>query len=460
MVVPMTIACSYFMEGLDSTVITTCLPQIANAFGVHVTAISSAITTYIISVAVFIPMSGWLADRFEIRRVYCAAIAAFAIGSIVCGFSTSPGLLVLGRIAQGLGGALMVPVGRLILVRSFPKDQLVHAMAFMIIPGLVGPMLGPVIGGFIATYANWRWIFFINVPLAALAIGLTLSYIGRFQAPRPQPFDFRGFLIAGATFACLQSGLSLLSTAQARSHASLLFAAAVAGGILYVLHARQRTAAVIDLTTFRYRVFRIAVVGGSLARLGIAVPAFLVPVLLQEAFGYSAFHTGVLMIALAAGQIVVRFLLAAIYRRWSLRTVLVSNSVLLALALAGFSAFTIGVSDVVAFGYLFVFGVLQSIMLSTLAAMCYSGIPRESTGQATTISSVTQRFSFAVGIAVSAFVLQWVRPDGHLVARDFVVPFIVMAAFQSLCLIAFYAMQETDGNDIAARQLAPAKASR
>jgi EmrB/QacA subfamily drug resistance transporter len=452
MLVPMTVASAFFMEGLDSTVITTCLPQIAGAFGVHVSAISSAITTYLVSIAVFIPLSGWLADRFEIRRVYCIAIAVFAAGSILCGLSSTPTSLVVGRFAQGLGGALMTPVGRLILVRSFPKDQLVHAMSFMIIPGLAGPMLGPVVGGAIATYANWRWIFFINVPLAALAIGLALAHLDRFESVRPPRFDFRGFILAGVTLACLQSALTLLTTASGPDLAGILFAAAVAGAVLYAWHARGRAAPVIDLKMFRHRVFRIAIVGGSFARIGIAVPAFLIPILLQEAFGYSAFHTGVLMIAQAAGQIALRFGIAALYRRWSLRHLLIVNALLLVLALAGFVVFTRVMNDIGLGFYLFAFGALQSIMLSTLSALCFSGIPHESAGQATTISAVTQRFALAVGIALSAFTLQWVRPDGQLRAHDFVLPFIGLAVLQSLCLLSFRAMQENDGSDIAARR--------
>jgi EmrB/QacA subfamily drug resistance transporter len=452
MLVPITIASSFFMEGLDSTVITTCLPQIASAFGIHVAVISSAITTYLVSIAVFIPLSGWLADRFEIRRVYCAAIAVFAIGSVLCGLSTSPSLLVFGRFTQGLGGALMTPVGRLILVRSFPKDQLVHAMSFMIIPGLVGPMLGPVVGGFIATYADWRWIFFINVPLAALAIVLALSFIDRFESPLPGPFDFRGFLLAGATFSCLQSALGLLSAADNLARAGALFVAAAAFGLLYGVHAHRRQHAVIDLAMFRRRLFRIAIFAGALARIGIAVPAFLVPILLQVAFGYSAFHAGVLMFALAAGQIAMRFLIRAIYRRCSLRRVLLATGLLLVLALAGFASLTTGVRDAMLLVYLFGIGLLQSVMLSTIAALCFSDIPPEAAGQATTISSVSQRFSLAVGVSLSAFALQMARPDGHLTGHDFVAPFVAMAALQSLCLFGFRAMHEGDGADLAARR--------
>ena len=451
MLVPLTIASSFFMEGLDSTVITTCLPQIASAFGIHVAVISSAITTYLVSIAVFIPLSGWLADRFEIRRVYCAAIAVFAIGSVVCGLSTGPTVLILGRFTQGLGGALMTPVGRLILVRSFPRDRLVHAMSFMIIPGLMGPMLGPVVGGFIATYAHWRWIFFINVPLAALAIVLALCFIDRFASPLPGPFDFRGFILAGATFACLQSALGLLSAADSSVRVGVLFAAAAGGGLLYGLHAQRRQHAVIDIAMFSRRLFRIAIFAGALARIGIAVPAFLVPILLQVAFGYSAFHVGVLMFALAAGQIAMRFLIHAIYRQWSLRTVLLANALLLVLALAGFARFTAGVSDAVLLVYLFGFGVLQSVMLSTIAALCFSGIPPDAVGQATTISSVSQRFSLAVGVSLSAFALQVARPDGHLMGHDFVAPFVAMAALQSLCLFGFRAMHQGDGADLTAR---------
>jgi hypothetical protein len=312
-------------------------------------------------------------------------------------------------------------------------------------------MLGPVIGGAIATYANWRWIFFINVPLAAVAIGLALAHIDRFESARPPRFDFRGFILAGVTLACLQSALSLLSTQPRLALTGSLFAGAVLGGGLYTLHARRRTAAVIDLGMFKHKVFRIAIVGGSFARMGIAVPAFLVPILLQEAFGYSAFHTGVLMIAQAAGQIAMRFGIAALYRRFSLRSLLIVNALLLVLTLSGFVVFTAAVNDLYLCLYLVAFGALQSIMLSTLAALCFSGIPHDAAGQATTISAVTQRFSLAVGIALSAFALQWARPDGQLQAHDFILPFLAMAALQSLCVIAFRAMRENDGADIAAR---------
>lgn len=452
MLVPITIASSFLMEGLDSTVIATCLPQIASAFGVHITVISSAITTYLVSIAVFIPLSGYLADRFEIKRVYCAAIAVFAAGSVLCGLSTGPTALVLGRFTQGVGGALMTPVGRLILVRSFPKGQLIQAMSFMIIPGLLGPMLGPVVGGFIATYADWRWIFFINVPLAAVAISLALSFIDRFESFPPGPFDFRGFILAGATLACVQSALGLLSVESISMKVALLFTAAAAAGLLYARHALGRKGAVIDLTMFTRRVFRIAILGGALARIGVAVPAFLVPILLQVAFGYSAFHAGALMFALAAGQIAVRFSIVAIYRRWNLRNVLLVNALLHVLALAGFASFTAGMSDTVMVGYLFGLGILQSILLSTLGALCFSDIPTDASSQATTISAVSQRFSLAVGISLSAFTLQIARPDGHFTAHDFIAPFIAMAALQSLCLLVFRALHQADGADIAARR--------
>ena len=452
LLVPLTIASAFFMEGLDSTIISTCLPQIAAAFGVHISAVSSAITTYLVSIAVFLPLSGWLADRLEARRVYCAAIAVFAAGSVVCGFSTDATLLVAGRAIQGLGGALMAPVGRLILVRTFPRGELVHAMSFMIIPGLVGPMLGPVVGGFIATYAEWRWIFFINVPLAAIAILLALINVQRLPAATPAPFDFRGFVLAAVTFASLQASLSVVSAAPRSPAAAALLATALLSGALYVLHARGQSAPVIRLSMFRHRVFRIAMVGGSLARIGIAVPAFLVPILLQEAFGYSAFHAGVLMVAQAVGQIVLRFFIKPIYRHVSLRALLLANAALLVLMLAGFAAFSNRLSDVLLFVYLFLFGGLQSIMLSTLAALCFSGIPADAAGQATTISSVAQRFSLALGIALCAFALQCLRPDGLLRAADFIVPFIGMAVLQSLSMLSFRAMQPGDGADIAARR--------
>ena len=450
LLIPLTIAAGFFMEGLDSTIIGTSLPQIAAAFHTPATAVAAGITGYLLSLAIFIPAAGWFAERFGARRAYAAATVIFTLGSVLCGLSSGPLELVGARMLQGLGGAMMVPVGRLILARSFPKDQLIRAMSFMIIPGLVGPMLGPVVGGWITTYASWRWVFFINVPLGALSLAMTAVFLPSISGAPPARFDWRGFLLTAAGFAALQLGLDSLSSPTGSPAAALALGGAAAAALaLYVVHARRRPNAILDLSLLRLRVFAVAIGAGHLARMGMAAAPFLAPLLFQLGFGLSAFQSGLLTFAMAAGQIVMRFGITAILKRLGVRATLIAVTVAGAIMMAGMSRIGAATPHMLVLAYLFIFGLLQSILYSTVGALSFSGISAELASRATTITAISQRLSMGMGVAISAFLLRLASRGGAVAARDFTPAFAVMALVLASSALGFARLTGEDGRDLA-----------
>jgi EmrB/QacA subfamily drug resistance transporter len=335
MLIPLIVACALFMENLDSTAIATALPTIAAAFGESPVRLSLAITAYLFALAVFIPVSGWIADRFGARRVFRAAILVFVLGSVLCGFAGSVLELVLARILQGMGGAMMVPVGRLVLLRSTPKQDLVRAMAWLTVPALIGPVLGPPLGGFITTYVSWHWIFWINVPIGALGIVLATRFIPDLREERPPPLDLTGFLLSalgliGLVAAFETAGRDLVPTGVTL----LLLASGSAGVGLYLWHARRVRYPLLDLALLRVPTFRAAVVGGFLFRIGIGALPFLLPLMLQEAFGLNPFDSGLLTFAAAAGAMAMKATAQPILRLFGFKRVLIVNALIGACFLA------------------------------------------------------------------------------------------------------------------------------
>ncbi|MGH7089708.1 MAG: MFS transporter, partial [Stellaceae bacterium] len=294
-IVPLIVACALLMQNVDSTVIATAIPKIAEDLGVPALRLNLAITSYLLSLAIFIPLSGWTADRYGARTVFRAAILVFTLGSIACGISQSLTQLVLARIFQGMGGAMMVPVGRLVLLRAVPKAELVRAMSFLTVPALIGPILGPPLGGFIVTYWSWRWVFFINVPIGILGMALVSRYIENVREDRTPPLDKAGFLLAGSGLAAVMFGFETVGRGMLAPEiaASLLVAGAILLA-LYWLHARAAASPIIDLGLMRIATFRYSIVGSGVFRIGIEGLPFLMPMLLQVGFGLSPFQSGLL----------------------------------------------------------------------------------------------------------------------------------------------------------------------
>jgi MFS family permease len=323
---PLIVACALFIENMDSTVLSTSLPAIAIDLGTDPIALKLALTTYLLSLAVFIPVSGWVADRFGARSTFMTAIAVFLLGSVGCAASDSLGALVAGRFVQGMGGAMMVPVGRLVLLRTVPKHDLVQALSWLTIPALVGPMVGPPLGGFITTYFDWRWIFLINLPMGVLGIALAWRFIPDVRGDA-RPLDWLGFALAGCGLGAALFGFSTFGRHLVPLEiAATTLVLGVAGLIGYGWHARRHPQPLLDLNLFRLATYRAGVLGGLLFRIGIGATPFLLPLMFQLGFGLSPVQSGLLTFVSAMGAMFMKTLAARILKRCGFRRVLLWNA--------------------------------------------------------------------------------------------------------------------------------------
>ncbi len=448
------VAAALFMQNLDSTVIATALPTMARAFGADPVHMNVALTAYLFAVALFVPASGWMADRFGTRQVFRAAIAVFTLGSVLCGRAETLPFLVASRIVQGAGGAMMLPVGRLILLRSVPKARLVAAMAWVTMPALVGPVLGPPVGGFIVQYANWRWIFDINVPIGLAGIAMASAFVPDAREAPPGRFDFVGLVLSGATLAAFLAVLELVGRGiVADWQVGAIGVAAVACGGLYALHARGQDRPLLDFSLMRLPSFAISVLAGSLFRVGVGAVPFLLPMMLQLGFGRSAVQSGSITFAAAAGAMVskpgIQFLL-----RWAgFRNVLVVNGVIGGLGLGLYAAFRPDWPVWWLFGVLLVTGYLRSVQFTAYNSIAYAEVPAARMSAATTLYSALQQISLTIGIPIGAGVLHLVRA-GHAIPRpaDFSVAFLVVAAISVLSGPASLLLPRNAGAEMSGRR--------
>jgi EmrB/QacA subfamily drug resistance transporter len=438
-IVAMIVGSAVIMQQLDSTVITTALPQMAISLHTDPVRLSVAVTAYILSLAVFIPVSGWAADRFGGRTVFRAAIGLFTLGSILCGLSGNTAELTAARVLQGLGGSMMVPVGRLVLFRSIDKAALIGMMAYLQVPAQFGPVLGPPIGGFITTYFSWRWIFLINVPLGILGIVLVTIF---FDNPKedgpPRPLDWLGFVLTGASLFCIMNGIE----AVGRGHGDVievigLFVGGTVLGALALRHLRRATHPVLDLSVFRIPTFSASITGGSLFRAGAGTLVFLLPLLLQVVFGMSAVASGSITFATAVGSMTMKATARPILRLFGFRRVIIVNSVISAAAIAMCAFFTAATPVAVIFVALLVVGFFLSLQFTATQAMGYADIEQPQMSTATSIASMTQQLSRGFGIAFVAALLHlslvW-RGADTLSTFDFKVAFAGAAIMALFCL--------------------------
>jgi len=430
--IPLIVACALFMENMDSTVISTSLPAIAVDIGEPPLALKLALTSYLVSLAVFIPISGWIADRYGSRRVFAAAIVTFMIGSVLCAFASSLTAFVAFRFLQGMGGAMMVPVGRLVLMRAVPKHEYVAALNYLTIPALLGPVIGPALGGAITVYTHWRWIFLINVPISVLGLYLVLRHIPDLREEKNPPFDLRGFVMSGVGLSVIMLGLSALGGHLMPRTASA--ACIVVGGVTllaYGWHALHSAHPVINLRLFRLHTFRDGVLVGSLFRVGIQSTPFLLPLLLQVGFGLDPLQSGIITCATAVGAMFVKTVSVKVLRQWGFRTVLTINGTLCALTVAMFAFFTSATPHLVIIVLLLFSGCLRSMQFTALQALTFADIESRDMSQAASISSMVQRLAQSLGIAIAAYILQIASTvQGHstIVTSDFAPTFIAIAA--------------------------------
>ena len=438
-VVAMIVGSAIIMQQIDSTVITTALPQMAISLHADPVQLSLAVTAYLLSLAIFVPISGWAADRFGGRVIFRAAIALFTLGSILCGLSGNVAELTAARVLQGLGGAMMVPVGRLVLFRSLEKSSMIATMAYLQVPAQLGPVLGPPIGGFITTYFSWRWIFLVNVPLGLLGILLVTLFFDNPKEDTTRPLDWTGFLLTGASAFCVMYGIEAIG----RGHGGLAVALGllILGfvlGALSLRHLRRSKHPLLELSVFRIATFRAAIFGGSLFRAGAGTLVFLLPLLLQIVFGLSAFASGSITFATAAGSLSMKLTARPIIRRFGFRNVLLVNGVISAAAISMCAFFNAGMPEYMIFVLLLIAGFFQSLQFTATQAMTYADVEQPLMSTATSIASMTQQLSRGFGISTVAVLLHlsltW-RGATTLATSDFKVAFAGAVAFALLSLI-------------------------
>ena len=409
MIVPLIVASALFMENLDGTIITTALPQMAETFGTTPTQLSIGITAYVLSLAIFIPVSGWVADKFGARTIFCNAIAVFTIGSVLCGLCNNVAELAAARVLQGIGGAMMVPVGRLVMFRGLEKSEFVTGMAYLTVPALIGPILGPPVGGFITTFASWRWIFFLNVPVGIVGMFLVRRYIENYREADTPSLDVVGFLLTGVALACLVYCFDLIERpGSGVALILILFAGFGVAGLAAAWHVCHHDHPVIDPALLRIPTFSASVLGGAVFRVGTASLGFLLPVLFQVGMGMTAFVSGLLTVASTLGSFAMKLSASPILRRWGFRKVLFGNALISAAGVLVCIVFTDTTPYVVIFLILLVTGFLRSLQYTALNAMAFADIPTPRMSAATSFSSMFQQISNGLGVAFAAVVLDLV----------------------------------------------------
>jgi EmrB/QacA subfamily drug resistance transporter len=455
--IPLIVATALFMENMDSTVIATSLPAIAADIGTSPLTLKLAITSYLLSLAVFIPASGWTADRFGARAVFSIAIAVFMIGSIGCALSSSVTDFVIARILQGAGGAMMTPVGRLVLLRSIDKSALVNAMAWVTVPALIGPVVGPPLGGFITTYFTWHWIFLINIPIGLLGIFMALRYIDPIRSEDPERFDLWGLILAGIGLGGIAFGLSVAGL-------NLLPWTVVVGLIavgsismtLYVIHARRTASPVLDFTLMRLPTLRASIVGGFLFRLGIGALPFLLPLLMQVGFGLSPFKSGLVTFASAVGAMGMKTLAARIIRTFGFRNIMTINAIVSSVFLAACALFTASTPLLLIMIILVVGGFFRSLQFTAINTVAYAEVEPAQMSRATTLVSVNQQLAISAGVAVGAFSVESTMLLHHvseLSAADFAPAFVVVAIISAVSTWFFYQMPVDAGHQVSGRRM-------
>ena len=450
--VTLIVAVALFMETMDSTIIATSLPAIAADLGEDPIALKLALTSYLLSLAVFIPVSGWMADRFGARTVFRAAIVVFTLGSAACGFAQGLGDFILFRMVQGMGGAMMVPVGRLVILRSVPKAELISALAWLTVPALMGPVLGPPLGGFIATVFSWRWIFWINIPIGLLGIYLATRFIHNFREEDVPPLDVKGFFLSGIGLAGLVFGITVIG--QPLFPAPFVAGLLVVGAIaltLYVRHALRTPAPLLDLRLLKIDTFRASVLGGFLFRIGVGAVPFLLPLFLQLGFGMTPLKSGLLTFATAVGAIAMKTTAAPIIRRVGFKQVLVWNALISASFVAAVALFTAGTPLAFILCLLLVGGFFRSLQFTAINSIAYADIDEKDMSKATSFASVAQPLSTSAGVAVGAFVLEFERlgrETHEVLASDFPPAFLIVAALAASSALIFMRLPKHAGSSL------------
>jgi EmrB/QacA subfamily drug resistance transporter len=451
---PWLVAVAFFMESLDTTILNTAVPAISEALKVAPLSMKSVLASYTLSLAVFIPISGWMADRYGTRRVFASAIGLFTLGSFLCGISGTIHLLVACRILQGCGGAMMVPVGRLTLVRTFAKSELIRAMSFVAIPALIGPMLGPIAGGLIVGYLHWRFIFFLNIPIGLVGLLMVYLHLPDYREERTHPLDIVGLILFGSGIALLSYVLEIfgehtLSTGEISGLLTISLAL-IAG---YGLHAIRIAFPLLELSLFRIRTFSAAVSGSFFTRLGIGGVPFLLPLLYQVGLGFTPVQSGLLIMPQAIASMSTKFLLPRILNRVGYRGVLVSNTVILGFLLMLFATIGLGTPVWVIVLLAFLYGAFTSLQYTSMNTLVYADVTEERTSNASSIASTMQQMSISFGVAsaglaTALFIPNRLRSNPREMIHGIHEALLVLGGFTILSTIIFHKLKGGDGDNV------------
>jgi EmrB/QacA subfamily drug resistance transporter len=455
---PWLIAVAFFMESLDTTILNTAVPTIAAALHVAPLSMKSVLASYTLSLAVFIPISGWMADRFGTRRVFASAIGIFTLGSFLCGISSNIHALVACRILQGCGGAMMVPVGRLTIVRTFAKSELVRAMSFVAIPGLVGPMMGPIAGGLIVGYLHWRLIFFVNIPIGLTGLYMVYRHLPDYREEHVDPLDLTGLILFGSGVALLSYVLEVFGEHTLSAPQILgLLALSIALLAGYALHATRTAYPVLHLVLFRIRTFRASVIGSFVTRLGIGGIPFLFPLLYQVGLGFSPIQSGLLMMPQAIAAISLKMTMPRILKVFGYRAVLISNTVIIGLLIFVFATIGQGTPVWLVVIELFCYGFFTSLQYTSMNTLVFADVNEEQASNASSIASTVQQMSVSFGVACASLVTAFFIPDRHTSDPSQFIHgihcgFWVLGGMTLLSTIVFRELKRADGDAVSLKK--------
>ncbi|MFT3828159.1 MAG: MFS transporter [Opitutaceae bacterium] len=455
---PWLVAVSFFMESLDITILNTAVPTISRALEVAPLSLKSALTAYALSLALFIPLSGWLADRFGTRRVFASAIGVFTFGSLLCGLAPNLPALVAARILQGAGGALMMPVGRIAIVRTFEKAEIVRAMSFVVIPGLIGPLVGPLAGGLIVAYFHWRTIFLVNLPIGLLGLWAVRRFMPDFRSPRPAPFDLRGFALFGGGVALLSYVLEVFGKhSLPRPPATALLVAALALLFGYMRHARRHAHPLLDPALFRIRTFRVSVGGGFFSRLGIGGMPFLLPLYYQVGLGYPPVRAALLIMPQTLAAMTTKAVISRLLGRYGYRWILRYNTLFIGTMLALFATVTAATPVWLIVTQAFVYGLLTSLQFTSVNTLQFADLKPAETSMGSSIGSIMQQLSLSFGVAIASLVTALFlgeadRHDAPALTTAIRHTFVIVGSITFASTLLFRELRPEDGRGISGQR--------
>jgi len=451
---PWLVAVAFFMEALDTTILNTAVPTVAAALRVAPLSMKSVLASYTLSLAVFIPVSGWVADRYGTRRVFSAAIALFTVGSFLCGISTNIHVLVACRILQGLGGAMMVPVGRLTIVRTFARSELVRAMAFVAIPGLIGPLLGPLAGGLIVGYLHWRMVFFVNLPIGLLGLYLVHRHLPDYRTESTDRLDLIGLILFGSGIGLLSYVLEIFGEHSLGGREMIwLLSLSIVLLLGYGRHATTTERPLLRLDLFRIRTFRSAVVGSFITRLGAGGTPFLLPLLYQVGLGFTPVQSGLLIMPQSLAAMSLKMTMPLILTRFGYRRVLLSNTILLGVLIGLFATIGFGTPVWLIVIQAFCFGFIASLQYTSMNTLVYADVTESQTSMASTIASTLQQMSMSFGVAMASLATALFIPDRFQAGPAQMIhgvhkAFVLLGLLTILSAAVFRELRPADGKNV------------